>query len=121
MARMALPRVDGTPKSGKTKGGGSNGNNDNDRFMFGLASGDSERPSTVSLVAKVDLSSNSLCSLVHSYSNVVLFFFVRFRVQTVATALYATGGVQTTPHRSHTRALFLVARFTCDHTSGSRA
>ena len=26
--------------------------------------------------------------------------------QTVATAMYATGGVQTTPHRTHTRAPF---------------
>ena len=31
----------GTVKSGKTKGGGTNGKNNNDRFMLGLASGDS--------------------------------------------------------------------------------
>ena len=47
---------------------------------------------------------DSICSLAY-FSD----FFWQFRVQTVATAMNVTGGVQTTPHRTHTRALFLAA------------
>ena len=36
----------------------------------------------------------------------VVFFSNRFRVQTVATAMHATGGAQITPHRTHARAHF---------------
>ena len=50
-----------------------------DRFMFRQAQGNLLRASTVSTVAKVDLSSNSLCSLAHS--SAMFFFFNRFRVQ----------------------------------------
>ena len=49
------------------------------------------------------------------------FFLRQFRVQTVATAMNATGSVQTIPQRTHTRALFPVAHFTRDCTCGSRA
>ena len=43
------------------------------------------------------------------YTSQIFSSFRQFRVQTVATAMNATGGVQTTPHRTHTRALFLAA------------
>ena len=76
---------------------------DSDRFMFRLAQENLLRANTVSTVAKVDLSSNSLCSLAHSSCS---FFSHRLRVQTVATAMNATGGVQITPHRTHARAHF---------------
>ena len=54
------------------------------------------------------LSSSPECGL-HSQSRALLRFFCsfwQFRVQTVATAMNATGSVQLTPHRTHTRALF---------------
>ena len=35
--------------------------------------------------------------------------------------VFHTARVQMTPHRTHTRALFLAAHATCDHTFGSRA
>ena len=64
------------------------------------------------------LNPDSICSLAH-FS--VLFSFWQFRVQTVATATNATVCVQiTTPQGTHTRALFLAARATCDYTFGSR-
>ena len=69
------------------------------------------------------LLSNSLESRLHLQpcrTSQIFVFFWQFRVQTVATAMNATGGVQITPHRSHTRALFLAAHDTCDNTFGSR-
>ena len=63
----------------------------------------------------------------HSYSCTLLRFFGsfwQFRVQTVATAMNATGCVQRTPHRTHTRALFsrcARSHARCDRTFGSRA
>ena len=58
----------------------------------------------------VHLNPDSICSLAH-FSD---FSFWQFRVQTVATAMNATERVQITPHHTHTRALFLAARTTCD-------
>ena len=44
----------------------------------------------------------------------------RYRLLSKSTAMNATESVQTTPHRTHTRALFLAAHATCDYTFGSR-
>ena len=59
---------------------------------------------------QVHLNPESICSLAH-FSD---FSFWQSRVQTVATAMNATGRVQITPHRTHTRALLLAAHTTCD-------
>ena len=78
---------------------------DNDRFMFRLAQGNLLRASTISTIVKVDLSSNSLCNLAHS--SVMLFgFFNRFRVQTVATVMKATGGGDNPSSYARIRTLF---------------
>ena len=59
---------------------------------------------------QVHLNPESICSLAH-FSD---FSFWQSRAQTVATAMNATGRVQMTPHRTHTRALLLAAHTTCD-------
>ena len=59
---------------------------------------------------QVHLNPESICGLAH-FSD---FSFWQFRVQTVATAMNATGRVQITPHRTHTRALLLAAHTMCD-------
>ena len=71
---------------------------------------------------QVHLTPDSNCSFGH-FSDVFCSFW-QFRVQTVATTMNATEGVQTTPHRTHTRALFprcARSHARCDHTFGSRA
>ena len=55
---------------------------------------------------QVHMNPDSICSLAHLS---VFCSFWQFRVQTLATAMKATGGGQTIPHRTHTRALFLAA------------
>ena len=54
----------------------------------------------------VHLNPDCICSLAH-FS--VFCSFWEFRVQTVATAMNTTGGVQITLHHTHSRALFFVA------------
>ena len=101
----------GTLKSGKTKGGGTKGKNDNDRFMLRIASGNCWRAERSRLLSR----STWVLRIPQIFS------FWQFRVQTVATAMNATGCVQTRPRRTHIRALFLAAHATCDYTLGSRA
>ena len=66
------------------------------------------------LFSKVDLSSNSSCSLAHSSA---MFFSNNFRVQTVTIVMNATVGVQITPHRTHACKHFLVACHTSHNSS----
>ena len=101
-------------KSGKIKSGGTNGKSGQRQIHVQIGSG--------KLVAGeycVDCCQSRL-EFLHIHQP-CRFFFKRFRVQTVAIAMNATESVQTTLHRSHACAHFLVAHFTREHTFGSRA
>ena len=68
----------------------------------------------------VHLNADSICSLAHVS---VFCSLWQFRVQTVATAMNATGCVQITPHRTHAHLFSLrtPAPARCEYTFGSRA
>ena len=83
----------------------------------------------VSIVVQVNLSSDSMCSIAVFFFKkgscllleLLSFLLEQSRVQTVAIAMLATEGVQTTPHRTHPRVLCLAAHArTSDVTAHAR-
>ena len=116
----AVNGKNGPLKVGKTKNGGIRDNNNNARVTHRLVQG--------YLYGEVRAKRSQLLSSspefgLHVQSCALLRFccsFWQFRVQTVATAMNATGSVQITPHRTHTRAFFVAAHATCHYTCGSR-
>ena len=93
---------DGTLKSGKTKNGGIGDNNDKARVTHRLVQGDRKGLSC----CQVHLNPDSICDLAH-FSD---FFFLTVSCPDSGDCYERDGVcVQTTPHRTHIRALFLVA------------
>ena len=103
MARM------GTLKDGQTKNGGISDNNDNARGTHRLVQGDLDGMVRAKRSQLLSSSHESGLHLLSLRSSQIFCSFWQFRVQTVATAVNATGGVQITPLRTHACARFLTA------------
>ena len=71
-------------------------------------------------LSRSQLLSSSLESGVHLFVLRTSQIFLAVSRPDVAVARNATGCVQSPPHRTHTRALFLAAHATCDHTFGGQ-